>query len=283
MVGLAAWVIGLVALPAPLVSRIFLLAPLVIVPRLLQLLPERAWAPRLAGWPALLAGLALPVAVALPAGPLAAACTLPWLLVTGLAAVAAARHGLPALPGVLHPHRAEELGVDASLAFLGVGAIFLAFDRLGYQPMGFSATIIFLTAVHFHFAGFGLLGLTSRIAASRPWLRAPVLGLIVGTLVTATGFVTTSDAVNAVGASLVGLSGIGAGLGLLSERVPSPRRWGLAIAGAALLVAMPMAIAWSVAILFDVAFVDLDTMVRTHGALNAAAVALATMASRPTP
>ena len=43
---------------------------------------------------------------------------------------------------------------------------------------------------------------------------------------------------------------------------------------------MPMGIAWSIAILTGLSFVDLDTMVRTHGALNATATLLAVVAYR---
>jgi hypothetical protein len=44
------------------------------------------------------------------------------------------------------------------------------------------------------------------------------------------------------------------------------------LAGTALLVSMPLAIGWSFAILTGQAFLDLDTMIRTHGELNALAV-----------
>jgi hypothetical protein len=49
----------------------------------------------------------------------------------------------------------------------------------------------------------------------------------------------------------------------------------------ALLIGMPMGIAWSLAILTGQSFLDLETMVRTHGALNSLAVLLAVFAYRP--
>lgn len=55
----------------------------------------------------------------------------------------------------------------------------------------------------------------------------------------------------------------------------------LRIAGVALLIGMPMGIAWSIAILEGGAFLDLETMVRTHGVLNSLAVLLAVLADRP--
>lgn len=280
-IGLLVWVPVLLFLPAPLAARILLLAPLVIVPRLLGLLPRRAGIHRLAGWPALTAAVPLVVAFAVPAGPLAAALTLPWLLVALVGVATAVLHGLPRLPGILHPRCADELGIDVSLAFLAVGALFLTTDRLGLQPLGFSTAIILLTGVHFHFAGFALLALASLMTGTRPVLRIPILGLVVGTPVTALGFILASDPVNALGAVMVGLSGIGVGLALISTDVLGAARWAQRIAGAALLVGMPMGIAWSLAILLGTSFLDLELMVRTHGALNALAVLLAAV-SLPT-
>jgi hypothetical protein len=280
-VGLLVWVPVLLYLPAPLAARILLLAPLVIVPRLLGLLPHRAGIHRLAGWPALMAAVPLVAAFAVPPGPFAAALTVPWLLVALVGASAAALHGLAWLPGILHPRRADELGIDVSLAFLVVGALFVTTDRLGLQPLGFSTAIILLTGVHFHFAGFALLALASLVAGSRSLLRAPVLGLVVGTPVTALGFILASDPLNALGAVMVGFSGIGVGLALISTATRGASRWAQRIAGAALLVGMPMGIAWSLAILLGTSFLDLELMVRTHGALNALAVLLAVV-SLPT-
>ena len=279
LVGLLAWLAALVLLPAPLAARILLLAPLVIVPRLLALLPDRRWVASLAGWPAMLAALPLVVAFALPAGALAAVFVLPWLALAIGGALAAVLHGLAQLPSILQPRQWAELGIDVALGFWAVGAIFTVIDRLAIDT-GFSATIVLLTATHFHFAGFGLLGLASLLARSRPWLRAPVGGLIVGIPLTALGFVLVSDAFNAVGAVFVGLSGIGVGVGLLTVAVSGAARLAARLAGVALLIGMPMGIAWSMAIFLGTSFLDLDTMIRTHGALNATAVLLGVAAYR---
>ena len=279
LAGLLIWAAALALLPAPLAARILLLAPLVIVPRLLALLPRTGVA-RLAGWPALVAALPLIASFALPPGPLAAVLAGPWLALAVIGVSAAVLHGLAQLPSILLPHRWADLGIDVALGFWAVGAIFTIVDRLGVET-GFSPAIVLLTATHFHFAGFGLLGLVSLLARSRAWLRAPVAGLIVGIPLTALGFVLVSDAVSAVGAVFVGLSGIVAGIGLLTVAWSGPAQWASRLAGAALLVGMPMGIAWSLAILLGGAFLDLDTMIRTHGVLNATAVLLGAAAYRP--
>jgi hypothetical protein len=196
----------------------------------------------------------------------------PWLALALTGALAAVLHGLAHLPSILRPRRLADLGIDVALGFWAVGAIFTVIDRLGVDT-GFSATIVLLTATHFHFAGLGLLGLASLLASWRPWLRTSVAGLIIGIPLTALGFVLASDAINAVGALFVGLSGIGIGIGLLTVAAPGRPQWAM-LAGAALLIGVPMGIAWSLAILAGTSFLDLETMIRTHGVLNATAVLL---------
>lgn len=279
LAGAIVWVAAMVLLPAPLAARILLLAPLVIVPLLIPILPARRWIGALSGWPALLAALPLLAAFSLPTGPLAAALVLPWLLFALIGTAAAITHGLSQLPLILLPRQLPALGTDVALAFWGVAAIFSMIERLGIDT-GFSPVIVLLTATHFHFAGFGLLGLASILAVPRPWLHASVLGLIVGMPITAVGFVLASDPINALGALFVGSSGIGVAVALLTRRARGAAGWLSMAAGVALLLGMPMGIAWSFAILTGQSFLDLDTMIRTHGILNSMAVLTALAAYR---
>jgi hypothetical protein len=279
LAGLVVWVVAMVQLPAPLAARILLLAPLVVVPRLIQLLPPRRWVTGLGGWPSLLAALPLVAAFSLPTGPVAAALALPWLIVALVGAAAAVMDGLSQLPSILEPRHLPALGTDVALGFWGVAAAFAMIDRLGVDT-GFSPVIVLLTATHFHFAGFGLLGLASLFTVARPWLRASVLGLIVGIPLTAAGFMLVSDPINAIGALVVGSAGIGVAIALLTGRARGAAGWASKVAGIALLVGMPMGMAWSLAILTGQTFLDLDTMIRTHGVLNSIAVLIA-VASYP--
>jgi hypothetical protein len=278
-VGLVAWGVAMLVLPAPLAARILLLAPLVIVPRVIAILPARPWLATFAGWPAVVAALPLLVAVALPTGPLAAVFAVPWLCLALAGTFAAVAHGLSVMPSLLRLRDVPALGADVALGFWGVGAGFVVIERLGVD-IGFSPAIVLLTATHFHFAGFGLLAVASLSSMSRPWLRVSVLGLIAGIPMTALGFVLASDAINAVGAAVVGSSGIGVAVALLTGPAGGWRRWASRLAGVALLVGMPMGIAWSLAILAGQRFLDLDSMIRTHGVLNSAAVLLAVVAYR---
>jgi hypothetical protein len=278
---IAVWVAALIVVPAPLAARIFLLAPLVIVPHLIpHLPPDRRWIGRVGGWPSFMAALPLVLAYSVPTGPLAAVATLPWLTVAVIGLLAGLRHGFVEVPSIVRPVRLPDLGVDVALGFWAVGAVFTTVDRSGVDA-GFSPVIVLLTATHFHFAGFALLGMASLLAVSRRRLAASVAGLVVGIPLTALGFVMDTDAINALGAILVGSAGIGVGLALLTGPMYAASAWVRRAAGVALLVGMPMGIAWSVAALTDWRFLDLEMMVRTHGALNSTAVLLAVLAYRP--
>jgi hypothetical protein len=225
-------------------------------------------------------GPAPPPAFFLPAGPLAGISTLPWLACAFVGVAAGLLHGLAALASTRSAGRLPDLGIDVALGFWGVGAAFAFLERLGVDA-GFGTAIVMLTATHFHFAGFGLLAVATLLATWRRWLWAAAVGLTVGIPLTALGFILRSNLVNAAGAAIVGISGIGVGLALLAARVTAPSDWLFRIAGLSLLVAMPMGIAWAYSLLVGPSFVDLDTMIRTHGVLNALALLLAVVGYRP--
>jgi YndJ-like protein len=279
-VGWAVWLVAAVAMSGPLIGRVLLLAPLVIVPRLLCRLDVPS-AGSLGGWPAVVAALPLCVAFAQPPGLVAAVLTVPWIIVAVLALGATVRHLLPRLRSMTVQRDVREFGQAGAVGFLAVGATFIATDRLGLRPLGFSAIIILLTAVHFTFAGFGLLTISSGLAPRLRPAGFAVVGLIAGIPITALGFVADSLWVGALGAVVVGVSGFGVGISLLAaapgRATAAIERLAWRIAGLCLLVAMPLGIGWSLALLFGGSLLPLDAMVRTHGFLNALAVTLVAM------
>jgi hypothetical protein len=263
------------------VVPLFLLAPLVLVPLGYRLLEVAAPGSRPSAMTLRLvvpaAGL-LVVAFWLPAGPAAALIALPWLAVTASVAVAAGRRWLRDAarldPNVRH-------ATDASVAFLAVGAVFAVADRLGVQPFGFSTAIILLTAVHFHFAGF-VLPLAGALAYSRHparWLELAIGAVVIGIPVTALGFLGLPVA-NWMGAILTAVGGIGIGLATLAVARTLVGRVATAmaaIAGASLLVSMPLAAIYATGTLTGLSWLDLDVMARVHGGLNALGFALPAM------
>lgn len=263
------------------VVPLFLIAPLILVPlgyRLLEVASPGSWPPAIALRTVLPAAGILVLSFWLPAGPVAAALALPWLAVTGITAVAA---GLRLLrdpdrfrPGVRH-------ATDAAVAFLAVGATFVVTDRLGARPFDFPATIILLTAVHFHFAGFVLPLVGALAFARRPSRRLELaLGaVIVGIPITALGFFGFPLA-NWIGTMLTATGGIGLGLGTLGiARTLMPRSAvALAmIAGTSLLITMPLAAIYATGTLTGAAWLGMDLMAWVHGGLNAIGFALPVM------
>src|SRR4030095_7036112 len=117
----------------------------------------------------------------------AAAAALSLILETGLTAallavLTLALHLLVALFGLsrLLPRGLlpiEELSIDAGLLYLPVAGFWFVVYRLGIQPVGFGETIILLTVVHFHFAGFAtpiIAGMTGRLLSPYPRFRMPL-------------------------------------------------------------------------------------------------------------
>ncbi|HEY7599235.1 MAG TPA: YndJ family transporter [Candidatus Limnocylindrales bacterium] len=283
--GLAGALAALVIVPAPVVARIFLAAPLVVVPALLASLPGRPlvgpWTTRELAWPALVAGAALAFSFAVPAWP-AAALALPWLGVTTLVGLAALRHGLPRLVTLFTSSRTTDLAADAALGFLAVGGIFVLVDRLGLDVMGRPAPYPLLGAIHYHFAGFGLLGLLAVLAAQRSqaWHWAATLALIGGIAAAGVGLIVDSQLISWLGVLLLAGGGslVIAGLGRRGLRQRSWQRLGLLAAAGMLAAGLSMGVLWASASLFGFGFIGLELMVRTHGALNATAVVVAAVA-----
>jgi hypothetical protein len=137
-------------------------------------------------------------ALALPRGELSAAVAALYLL--PVLAV-----GLAALLRFGSSDRREMRDVAgvAAAGFLVVGAIFFVIHRQGVAFGGMPEHILQLTAVHFHFTGYGLGLMAGALAARAARLGGIGVGvLLAGMVVTPIGFLTT-PLIQAVGAILV--------------------------------------------------------------------------------
>jgi hypothetical protein len=265
-----------------LAESLFLLSPLVLVPLGLPMsrVPHRAGlSSRLFRTVLVLHGLgALGLIPAFAAGlpwQFRVALGLPYLLFT----VATALHGLARLAGrseFLH----EELAIDFALLCLPVGAVWMLAWLGDFTLAGFSGLWVLLTAIHFHFAGFGCLLIVgvlghrlwaSRHSLPRAWRLHPLLagGLMLALPLLAAG-IAGSRAIEFLGVGFyVALLPLLAILLMRSASIPGPQRVAralLAIAGLALLGSTTLAALWG---LFRPSLVPLPTMVRFHGSLNA--------------
>jgi hypothetical protein len=222
------------------------------------------------------------IALALGRGPGPALLVVPWFLVTVGIAIGAGWSVLrPLIAGrvAIEPWR---LGVAAAVAFLAVGAGWAVIDRAGLRPFGFGTTIVLLTAVHFHVAGFVLTLAGSLAARRRPGfgIDAALVALIIGTPLTALGFFGL-PVVSWVGALLVATSGIG--IGLTTIAVSRRSTDGIAgsallLGGATLLLTMPLAAAYATGTTFGIPFLDIPAMAAIHGGLNVVGFAIPAMA-----
>jgi len=281
-VGAVVWLGAVLAGTLGTVPRALALAPLVLVPlgvgmaahrpfpgRAGQCLRAAAWC-QPAGALGFTASLALDVT-----GVTAAALAAPWLLVTGLLGLASlvrtTERGGVALP---------ETAVDAGLAYVSVGAVALLLYHLDIT-FWFGSTIILLTAVHFHYAGFVLpivTGLTGRSGHLDSRLWHVLVGVILaGPAIIAVG-ISFSPLVEfvAVGGFTVAVALFG--WYVLLRIAPTRPRGQAILLGAsavALPVSMALALGYGVATFSGVDLgLTIATMVALHGSLNAFGFAL---------
>lgn len=249
-----------------LIHGALILALVVVVPMALGLSDRLHGHSRIPRW--------IPVALAIPAsasffvpkGAVAAALCVPWVLVC--AALGLEKLGNPrtliARLVFLLPH-----------GYLVFGAGWLVISRYGGRPLELPSVIVELTAVHFHFAGFvaPMIIAVSRANQARArggFLTALWLALAASPL-TALGFVYSAT-IGAVGAVtfMLGLFLWAALTIAVVVREVEPRaRPPLAIAAGSVLVSMTLAVIYAVGVAAGESWIEIPTMARTHGVLNA--------------
>ena len=210
------------------------------------------------------------ISTGLRAGLLASA----WLLLTGLIALL----GLTRLfaRGIYPLH---ELSVDAGLLYLPIAAGWLVVYRFGVQPFDYGETIILLTVVHFHFAGFAapiIAGANGRVLATRKYPQ-PLFAVSIFAIVTAMPLVAAGITFTPL-LGLIGTLLLSLGLVLLAVFTlgwvipavgPTGRRLLLVIAALSSCAAMVLACLYAYSLVAKVLILNIPTMAMTHGLLNA--------------
>lgn len=260
-----------------LIQKILLLGVLVIVPLGLSLISyatvegNSILRATIAAQP--IAAVATAFAFLVDRGGPSAILTASWLLVT-------AAIGLCGVVRLLRrgPILSREICVDVGMIYLPVGAAWLMASRLGIQPMGFGDTIVLLTAMHFHFAGFAapvLAGLAGRVLpTSQPLSRTFALSglfIIIGTPFVAAGL-TFSPALALVGAVIMSVGLILLAilvLGWTLRQVSSFLAQSLLVVSSLSSVfAMILACLFAYSLVVKSVIVDIPQMALTHGILN---------------
>jgi hypothetical protein len=275
MAGVAIWLAACLLFRLPLEAVILLYAPLVLVPlglELIELPPIASVETRLLLWVQrfqIPAAAALAVSFSWPQGLLAAAWAVPWLSVTGLMA----------LLGVLRCRRLGwrldgEAGVTTAKLFILVGGGWAAISRAGLRPQVFSHAIVLLTAVHFHYAGFVLPLLASRAVPVGQCSRLDRLMLIciLGGVPAVGVGISLSPQIEVMAAIV-----LATGCLLLAWRqieiawsAGNARRLTFAaVSSLSLVSAMALAAIYAIGHFAGREWLDIPTMIRTHGAFNA--------------
>jgi YndJ-like protein len=177
-----------------------------------------------------------------------------------------------------------------ALAYLSVGGAWLVISRLDLRPFDLSSDIVRLTAVHFHYAGFGMALLGATGLACADWMASRVslsigsVAAIAGPPIVALGFVTDAGLPQVGGAVVVTVAAwtIAFGTFLLatsssaSDAAPATARGAAQRCGRSLLLvsalspAIPMVLAvqWALAQHVAVPALGVSDMAATHGVLN---------------
>lgn len=291
--GLIAWLLVLQLLwpGSPVatgwVHLLVLLAPLVVVPLGLQLSGQWSRSGPLMRWLYFPAVLLLSLSYCVPTMPILAWAALPWFVWTTSAAVRAIRQYYRMADG----HRKlSDFSTLCSFLYLPVGAAWALADRLGLQPLGFDATIVVLTAAHFHYAGFvlpliaGYLLRTSQQFFHR-WLG---WGIITGIPLVALGIVISHFGgpvwLESLFALFLAFSGMGLSFWQLGMSLQQAAIHQIpAMAGSILLAAgMILAVLYASRFFIDMPYLTIPWMYALHGTANAGACLLLLWRPHPT-
>ena len=163
-------------------------------------------------------------------------------------------------------------------AYLVVGAAFLLIWRVGGHPSGLSDTVVELTAVHYHFAGFAALVLASRCVAALPSdSRARQIALTsTGLIALASPLIAIGFVVNvhflAVGAvvMVIGVLGMAAvTFWRVAPTLHGRARLLLRISSASVVISMALALDYGLSQVLPIPALTIDEMAITHGLINA--------------
>lgn len=170
--------------------------------------------------------------------------------------------------------------------YVPIGGVWMVFDRLGIQPLGFSRTTVLLTAVHFHFitlAALIITGLTGRAIHAMQrrglWKIYRVIAgcMLVNPLLVAAGItvsqVTGVSFLESVGAYLLAFCLISIALFNLSFVVPATTpllaRVLLVISSTAVVFTMLFVCAYILGAVTGKWTITISQMITFHGWVNA--------------
>ncbi|MEM9834959.1 MAG: YndJ family transporter [Bacteroidota bacterium] len=267
--------------PSPLhldyVRLILSAAPLVIVP-LCHAMDGRSF------WLTFALGAAFSLGMLLPVGGVGFGLVLPWWMFSAYLTV---HYGARWVSGQLAKRsegkesklrlqsshgtqRSSHLFFSSACSVsLLVAASWAIADRLELSPMGFDTTIVLLTAVHFHYAGFTLIWLLGRLRGPA-WME---WAIVLGVALVAVGITTSQYGLPAwievVSVTILATAALRFARLLWQQKQLLFRLGSLALAGG-----MVLALAYGWRYYFPVRGLEIPVMYALHGSLNSLGFAL---------
>ena len=283
LVGVVAWLLLLLTTTSDLretevIHKVVFFGMLVVVPLGLSLVPvpgeQGSSLYRLAVLVQPVAALPSIASFYLETGPLAASLSAAWFFLTLLIALI----GLMRLRS-RRPHPVEELAIDAGLLYVPVAGVWLVVYRLGVQPFDYGETIILLTVIHFHFAGFAapiIAGMSGRVLATRKHPQAiytfSIFAIVAAMPLVAAG-ITFSPWLGLIGTLLLSAGLVMIAVLTIGWVIPaitlSSSRLLLFIGALSSCAAMVLACLYAYSLPMKILIIDIPTMALTHGILNA--------------
>jgi hypothetical protein len=267
--GLLLWAAAVLLLQPGWSAALLIFGPLVIYPLLFDLLgSDRVQARRLS----LVAFLPALASYAFNQGTLAGALALPWFVFTG---------GL-FLSRLMAEAREKQYVLLLIKSYLIVGAGWLVLARLGQRPLDFSHAIVHATAVHFHYAGFVLPILALQWVKVEPTTRRYILlgALLLGVPLVAAGITLSALGIHGFELGAVCFF-VAACAWFAVEQIrlafASRLRWRrslLLTSSLSLLLAMSLAFGYATASFWQIDWLDIPFMLRTHGPIQVFGFAL---------
>jgi hypothetical protein len=223
------------------------------------------------------------VSFVLSTGLLAGAAAGVWLLFTLFLAFA----GVLRLRGREWPTLAD-VCLSLALIYLPIGGAWMVAARLGIRPLGFSPTIVLLTAIHFHYiplAALVMTGLLGQVIQESPRARPrrlyllAAVSMLISPAFVATGHIVTqltgrrvvescAALVQAISLILIALLTLRF---LASAATPRLAQGLLAVSSVAVLATMLLATAYAVGAATGAWVITTPQMIAVHGVANALA------------
>jgi hypothetical protein len=170
------------------------------------------------------------------------------------------------------------LATLATFGFLTNAALWLVFDRFGYQPLGFTAWIVLLTGAHFHYAGFALTASLALLLIENPnniLAKCTTIGVLLGVVLTAIGITTTqlgySHFLETMAGVWMSVAAVLTGVAYFQRSLneTSNARYFWKIGAICLFSGMILAFLYALRNIILIPFLTIPMMQAIHGTLNA--------------